>query len=583
MPGERSRIVLLPVVATGFCAVGLITAFAGLRAVIGSGSAAKLWLVLFVAAGVAALVLVRTARDTPGRVRLGIAWTLFAVIVVATTIVRTPNSRPGVLLGSGWAVLIAGGGGVFVGGVLLAVSPLVRPAVNRVIVGLAVAGVCALQVGGYLGAVAWTNDQNVKLTVADSAPLTVREPVLDGSVRWSAQESGEQLGTAGGVLTTLPDGLAMLDPATGAPRWTYHRADVGAVMTPVASSDGTLVAAIAVAPSLNPKPADIPARRLLVLDAVSGAVRSDAVLDPRVQGDLNALGSSLAYFTSGPDGIRALQISAVALTGPHAGSQVWAYYPKDACAINAVSALGTEVALSSTCGTVAMIDQDGTPRWEYRAPEGGAQIWPLAGAPAGTVQVVTEPGTVGDPAGDGVSAPSSVLSLDARTGAVRWQDNTLPKAPFTPDSVAAATGTLGTIWAGETAVLVYDLPAAQQVWLLGRPGSAKTWSATVPGLFHSVAPPGSLGLHVAVTPDGRIVLPTQNDANSPPGVRVVDGRTGRVTPNVPVDGARGIAGTTGFFDQPIALSTPGGMVLAMLAQPSATKPTGPTRLLVGLR
>ncbi|HJP76908.1 MAG TPA: PQQ-binding-like beta-propeller repeat protein [Pseudonocardiaceae bacterium] len=582
------KLPLVPVAAVAFCGAGLVTAFIGLRDAIGSASSAKLWLVLFVAAGIAALVLLRTARDDRRRVRLGIGWVVLGAVIVAVAADRTPAPAPGAPLGSGWAVLVAGGAAVLLGGVLLAVSPKLRFAANRALVAVVVVLVCAIQAGGYAGALNWTNGQNVNLSVADARPLRPAESALDGRVRWTSKVNGEQLATAGGVLTTLTNGLQMLDPATGAPRWTYRRADVGAVVNPVTSSDGALVGVVAVEPSLNPKPADHPAMRLLVLDAMTGAVVTDSPLDPRTQGALATIGSTEAYFSGGPDGVRIVQLSGVELTGPRAGQQDWVYVPKDTCQIDMVSALNSEVALSTTCGTVAMLNPDGTPRWTYRAPDGGAVIWPLAGAPAGTVQAVTEPGPVVEQDGLGVSQPRMVVSLDTRTGAVRWQDNDLPAAPFAPDSTDEATGTLTPIWADGTAVLIYNLPASRRIWLFGyrRDGLARTWSVVLPNKQIDLGSAAILGRTYAATPDGRIVLPTQSTASTQyldahPGLTVVNGRDGWVTPTVMVNGPRGITDSDRFFGPPEALVTPGGVVLTIYEEP-ASGPTQTTQLLVGL-
>jgi hypothetical protein len=327
----------------------------------------------------------------------------------------------------------------------------------------------------------------------------------------------------------------------------------------------------------------------LVLDAVTGTVVTDAPLDPRTQGTLSVLGSADAYFSGGPDTIRSVQISAVALTGPTAGRRAWVYYPKDGCDINAASALGTEFALSTTCGTIAMIDPDGKPRWEFHTPTGGAQMWPLAGSPAGTVQAVTEPVPTSDPAGLGVSAPSGVVSLDARTGAVRWREDTLPQAPFATGSVDSATATMTTVWAGDTAVLVYDLQNSRRTWVVGYRASAspRTWSLVLSDLVYNIQPPDVLDSYIAVTPDGRIVLPTQDstaqeDGNARPDVIVVDGRDGHVTPRVAIEGAHGVPDSTGFFGPPTALSTPGGVVLAIPGAP-LDQASVPTHLLIGLR
>jgi hypothetical protein len=359
----------------------------------------------------------------------------------------------------------------------------------------------------------------------------------------------------------------MLDPATGAVRWTYRRADATAVVEEVASSDGAYVAAIAIGPSLNPKPGGGGVSRLWVLDAVTGRVITDSALDRRAQGLLTTVDRTDAYFAGTPDGFRTVQVSAVKITGPQAGQQDWVYIPKDACNINAISALDTEVAVSTACGAVTMLNQDGSQRWVFHSPAGDAQIWPLAGSPAGTVQAVTEPGPVADPPGEGVSAPSGVVSLDARTGAVRWQDGNLPAAPFAPDSQDAATATMSTFWAGGTAALAYNLPQTRAVWLVGyhHTGAPKSWSA----LVYSIAPGVTVGNHVQATSYGRILVPGQNiesasDRNAHPTVTVINAQDGSVGTGIAIDGPSGIAGSVGFASPPSVLSTPGGVVLAIV-------------------
>ena len=563
-----ARVPLLPLVAIGFCCVGLVTAFIGLREVVGSESNAKLWLVLFVAAGVAALVPLRTARDNRARMRLGIGWFALGLVVVATIITLTPSPGPGAPLASGWAVLVAGGSAVLVGGVLLAVSPLVPVRTNRQVVALAVITVCAIQIGGYAVAVGWTAGQNVTMTGADTGPLATRQSELDGQVQWSGKSSGTQVASAGGVLTVSADGLVMLDPATGKPRWTYGRADAARFSDLVVSSDGTLVGAIALMSEGNSTAQQ--GQRLLVLNAVTGTLVADPLLGTRSIGPLIALDSIDAVFVGAPGNVGASQVAAVALTGPKAGQQEWRYRSNDRCEIHAVSTLGSEVALSSTCGTIAMLNADGTPRWTYRSPTGGAEIWPLAGSPANTVQVVTAPAPIQDTPSGHVSGPSGVISLDARTGALRWQDNNLPGIPFLPDSQDAVIGSMATMWSGDTAVLVYDLLSSPEVWLVGyrRGASPSTWSTVVPNLAYPIDAPQTLSQHVVAEPDGKILLSTQdiesaNDLNAHPGVTVVNARDGKITSKVTFGGPHGITGSTGFLGAPVVLSTPGGVVLSV--------------------
>jgi outer membrane protein assembly factor BamB len=524
-------------------------------------------------------------------VRLGLGWAVLGAIVVTTTISRMPSPGVGAPIGSGWAVLIAGGAAVVVGGIVLAVSPVVRLAVPPAIVVAAVIAVVAVQIGGYAGAVGWTNGQNVHLSVADATPLRPHESALDGRVQWGLPGSGYVAASAGGVLATDRTGLQMFDPVTGLARWTYHRADLAQVVNPVASADGKLVGAIGLVASLNPKPAPQAQQRLLVLDAVSGAVVADVPLDT-VQGTLSLLGPDTAYFTGGAIDFQQLQITSVPFTGSKAGRRGWIYYPKDGCNINGLSALGDEVVTSSSCGTVDMLDPaTGKPRWHYRAPQGGVQVWPLAGTPTGTVLAVTSPGPVGGPTQGGLTVPGAIVTLDARTGAVRAQYTNLPTAPFTADSQDAAIGALTLIWANGTAVLAYDLADSARIWLIGyRPGATPgTWTTTVPGVAYGAAFGLSIPLdtYINATPDGRIVMATQHlqdadDLDAHPVVIVVDGKDGHVRPQVVVNGPQGLGKSTGFFGAPTMLPTPGGTVMAIPGSDPSTGDPTPKYMLVGL-
>ena len=93
---------------------------------------------------------------------------------------------------------------------------------------------------------------------------------------------------------------------------------------------------------------------------------------------------------------------------------------------------------------------------------------------------------------------------------------------------------------------------------------------------------------VAATPDGRILLPGQaaesdSDLNSHPNVIPVDARDGSVGQEVMINAPHGIPGQVGYYGSPVALPTPGGVVLAIAGSPTA-EPTGQANyLLVGLR
>ena len=488
-------------------------------------------------------------------------------------------------------MLVAGGAAVLLGGVVLALAPMVRVRVHPAIVAAAVIAVLAVQIGGYAGALSWTNGQNVHLTVADATPLRPHESALDGGVAWSAQRSGSAVASAGGLLIAAANTLEMLDPSTGKPRWTYRRADVNQIFQPVASSDGTLVGALMFGQMLNPKPTPQGAQRLIVLDAMTGTLITDAPLPPRLGGNLAALTRTKAFFQAGPDGFTQLQVDAVDLTGPRAGQLAWVYYPKDGCAINAFSVLGTEIVASSGCGVVDLLDPGtGKPRWEYHAPGGGAQIWPLTGT--STVLAVVGDQPTHNPYGLGIAVPNGVVTLDAGTGAVRALDTTMPAAPFAPDNPDAGAGVMSTFWAGDTAVLAYALQQSRTIWLVGyRRGAAPSfWAVTVPDLTYNVQfpTPSVLNTYIAATPDGRILLPTQHiedatDLNAHPTVIVVNGRDGHLAPGVTIGGAQGIPHSTGFFSPPLTLATPGGTVLAVPGVGDGGPETvGEPLLLIGL-
>ncbi len=577
------RVALVAVAATACCCVALVTAIAGAHQIIGTNRTDRVWLVLLAVVGLIALVLIAFVRDERGRLRLGIAWSVLGVGLGAVALRDSPGAAPGAPLNPGWAVLVAAGVVALVGGVLLAVAPRIRARARRLFVPLVVVGVCAAQVAGYWGAVAWTEGRNVRLSVADSAPLAARSAVLDGRTLWSAQTTGQVVGSAGGLLVTLGNGVRMVDPSTGRPRWTYQRADVTAVLTPVASADGSLVAVVAGRAGAEQDAVDD--GRLLVFDAATGAVRLDTALAPGVVGTLSAITGEAAYFAGGPSNTDTVQLSAVNTTGSAAGRLRWVFSPRDGCQINRFSpaqphtgALAAdELALSTSCGGVIMLGQDGRARWTYRTPRSGAEIWPLAGAPAGTVLVSAQaPVGPADP-GFGAPTPRGVIALDERTGSVRWQDTDLPTPPYGPASQDVADGSMTSRWAGNTALLAYYLPVSRQVWLLGiNPVSRSVWARTLPGMTFALQGAQTIGDYLAVLPDGRILLPTL-DSTARTRVTVVDGRTGAAGPVIPIER---VTGSGGYRNAPAAVGTPAGVVLdgTGLVWPDGS----PNSLLIGL-
>ncbi|HEX3781898.1 MAG TPA: hypothetical protein VHX38_19715 [Pseudonocardiaceae bacterium] len=569
----------VPVAAGSFFAAALVTAIIGTRQITGGNPRDRIWLVLLVLLGLIALGLLGWARDTGRRLRLGIGWAVLGAGTAGSALRFSPGSVPGVPLDAGWALLVVAGVGALVGGVLLAVAPWSRPTVRGGLLPLVVLAVCAVQVAGYWVAVSWTNGQNVRLSVADPDPLHPRTAVLDGRTLWSSATTGPVVGSAGGLLSTVANGVRMVDPSTGRVRWSYRRADVTGVVDPVASADGRLVAVEAGRTDPTESTQDATAlegRRLLVFDADTGAVL-DNPLATNVQGTLASVADGVAYFAGGPSDTDVVQLTAVDTTGPLAGRVRWVFYPKDRCQINRFSAAGGALVLSTSCGSVTMLRPDGKPRWTYRTPAGGAEVWPLVGAPAGMV-LVSDQAPVGpaDP-GFGAPIPKGVMALDASTGRVRWQDRWLPAPPFTATSQDLADGSVTAVWAKGTAVLAYYLPVSRQVWLLGvDPADGSTWTADLPDMNFLIQGAQTIGDYLAVLPDGRILLPDQRatvDVGRPPSLTVVNGRTGAKEAPVPV----------GNLDRPTgyrstaAVDTPAGVVLDI------SKVTGPpSSLLVGL-
>jgi hypothetical protein len=61
------------------------------------------------------------------------------------------------------------------------------------------------------------------------------------------------------------------------------------------------------------------------------------------------------------------------------------------------------------------------------------------------------------------------------------------------------------MWAGVTAVVVYDLLSSPEVWLVGyrRGASPSTWSTLVPNLGHSIDAPTPRGVVLSVSGGGE--------------------------------------------------------------------------------
>lgn len=583
----RSRVSLVTVAATSFCCAALVTAIIGARQTIGATPQGRIWLVLIVLAGLIALGLLGWANDERRTVRLGIGWAVLGIAIGAVALRQSPGAVPGVPLSAGWSVLVLAGTAALVGGVLLAVRPWVRSQARRPFVPLVVIGVYAVQVAGYWGAVTWTDGQNVRLSVADAGPLSPRTAVLDGRALWSAQTAGQVVGSAGGLLVTLDNGVRMVDPRTGATRWTYQRADVTAVVAPVASPDGKLVAVEAGSPSALDNNG-VNHVRLLVFEATRGAVLLDTPLATNVEGGLSGLSDDVAYFAGGPSSSDTVQLTAVDTTGPSAGRPRWLFYPRDGCQINRFSgpggATGDGLVLSTSCGSVVLLGPDGKARWTYRVPAGGAEVWPLVGSPADTVLVAVQAPAGPAYPGFGAPVPRGVVALDARTGSVRWADTHLPPPPYAANSQDLADGSTTARWAGNTALLAYYLPNAHEVWLVGiNPGNRSSWAVTVPGMNFAIQVPQTIGDYLAVLPDGRILLPSRStnataDVVAEPRVTVVDGRTGAARASIAVEG---VDRSTGYLGPPAAVGTPAGVVLDISGP---IWPDGsPNSLLIGLR
>ncbi|HEX3781899.1 MAG TPA: hypothetical protein VHX38_19720 [Pseudonocardiaceae bacterium] len=579
--------------ATVSFTAGLGIAIAGAAQIIGGDQRDRIWLVLVAVVGLIALGLLRAARDDRRVTALGVGWAVLGLGIGGFAVWRMPAAGPGSPLGTGWALLVVGGAAALLGGALLAVRPWSRPRGRRGFAPLVVLGVCAVLVAGCWGAVAWTGGQNVRLTVADSAPLAPRTAVLDGRRLWTSVTDGDVVGSDGGLLITEQDGVQMVDPSTGRTRWSYSRTDIASVLDPVASADGKLVAVELMMPSSLTDGIT----RLVVFDAVTGTVLADPLTMAVHGGSLAAVTDSAVYVADGENGIDTTELRAVDTTGPQAGKIRWTYLPAQNCQLTGFSAAGQELAVSTDCGTVAMLGQDGKPRWTYRAPTKDVEVWPLTGAPAGTVVAATQaatgvpgdtfgtpPGiTFGHPPNVGVSAPQQVIELDAGTGTVRRQQSGLPQAPFAPDSDDAGQGSMSPIWAGSTAVLTYYLPTVQEVWLVGiDPTTGATWSTTVHGIEFSQFSQGS-SYYAAALPDGRILLPSQdpnatNEIVAQPQFVVVSGRTGEQGPTIQVGP---IASATGLLGSPATVLTPAGVVLA-IAGPGLNESSPPRTLLVGL-
>ncbi|TCP56835.1 putative pyrroloquinoline-quinone binding quinoprotein [Tamaricihabitans halophyticus] len=112
---------------------------------------------------------------------------------------------------------------------------------------------------------------NVELAEASAPVRTATELELDGRTSWQAEPGGSELNfydTAGGLAVPDANGLRMLDPNTGQPRWSFHRHDLAGDGTLTVSSDGQVI--VFVATHISQIPFGGTSRTLWIFDAQTG-------------------------------------------------------------------------------------------------------------------------------------------------------------------------------------------------------------------------------------------------------------------------------------------------------------------------
>jgi outer membrane protein assembly factor BamB len=394
--------------------------------------------------GVAGLTFVRRAAPVAAALALAVAgWAVWCL---------TGDLTSG-LPGASTAVLTAVAVVVFVAVGLNAVWPkAMRPAVTTALIVVLVAGAVA---GGVLAP---------GLPVRASQAAAVEPAALaerPGQPRWtwrSPRPVREVVPAGAGVVVALERGeLVALDGPTGAERWRHARQGAH-LRTLVATPDRATVLA-----AFDPGGGrDTGAERLVVFDAVTGAVIHESTMDDRVTDRSFLVPTNTVLPHRDGDTVRALDL--------RNGKELWTWRPPDGCSSPFFLPSGGHDIVITTrrcgdrVGIVALDDRTGRQRWELmstaadrvdifvdatpdprilsvRMPGAGVNLLVRMDdgtalyrpAPNGTVRVRVGPWPALE---DTLTGPTGPEIIDPTTGAVR----TLPAADC-PKSRAHTTTT----------------------------------------------------------------------------------------------------------------------------------------------
>ena len=296
-----------------------------------------------------------------------------AVAVVSAVATGEPGPSTGLLAVGGLAVVA--------GAALLAVAPA-REARGRARDLLRSAGMLLLVIAMAAGGALVADRVPVRSQTAAAAEPVDPEPVLrPGALRWRWTAPGrvdDVVPTAFGVTVRSGDPVSGVDGTTGATWWTYRRAGAALDALTVSPDGRTVVAASALG-----EPSRSRTQRITVLDAGTGALRWDAVLDawpdvgPFQVSDrvLTVLEEVPASSDNNDDS--EYRVVARSLTD---GATVWHRIPPEGCALTGGGLVERAVRYPEPlrshdvlvawqdCGRhrvgLGLDDRDGTVRWE---------------------------------------------------------------------------------------------------------------------------------------------------------------------------------------------------------------------------
>ncbi len=313
--------------------------------------------VLIAAAGLVVAAALSFVRARAGRVVGVAAAVCVAGFAVAWVVADLGSGTPG----SGTAVLLVGA--------VTAVVATGLAAWGRVAVSPVVAAVLVVLVaGGAVTVAALVPESRTESVRADPVtPAAITGRPAGGTWEWRAPSAPLDVVSAGaGAVVASTEGeVTALDGRTGVPRWSYVRR--GAHVRNLVASPGGALVLVAFAPG---GPRDIGAELLVVLDAMTGSVVHEQVVDD-ILTDVDGLVPTADVLPlrerRGDDdfGTTALDL--------RTGGLLWSWSAPSGCRSGfALPASGRDVVLApfecpDRLGVVALDQLTGRQRWEHTA------------------------------------------------------------------------------------------------------------------------------------------------------------------------------------------------------------------------